>query len=195
MTTTPCFPSREGLPMTLDLAIRGGTVATAADTMRCDVGIRDGRIVALGEDVGPAARTIDAAGILVLKGHHLDQFQGEGISMADGFRSGTTSAAAGGNTTVIPFALQRRGESLRAAVEAYHAGAGNRPPRRSSRPAWRRACSRSAARRPLFRRSRGDPPSSVRRRWSAPTEVRARRPTTKRASALNQTDGSSSVWP
>ena len=50
---------------TLDLAIRGGTVATAADTMRCDVGIRDGRIVALGEDVGPADHTIDAAGLLV----------------------------------------------------------------------------------------------------------------------------------
>ena len=114
--------------MTLDLAIRGGTVVTAADTMRCDVGIRDGRIVALGEDVGPSARSIDAAGLLVLPGGidshvHLDQFQGEGIVMADGFRSGTVSAAAGGNTCVIPFALQRRGESLRAAVEAYHAKA------------------------------------------------------------------------
>ena len=113
---------------TLDLAIRGGTVATAADTMRCDVGIRDGRIVALGEDVGPADHTIDAAGLLVLPGGidshvHLDQFQGEGITMADGFRSGTVRAAAGGNTTVIPFALQRRGESLRAAVEAYRAKA------------------------------------------------------------------------
>ncbi len=114
--------------MTLDLAIRGGTVVTAADTMACDVGIRGGRIVALGEDVGPAQRSIDAAGLLVLPGGidshvHLDQFQGEGIAMADGFRSGTTSAAAGGNTCVIPFALQRRGESLRAAVEAYHAKA------------------------------------------------------------------------
>ena len=112
----------------LDLAIRGGTVVTAADTMRCDVGIRDGRIVALGEEVGPAARDIDATGRLVLPGGidshvHLDQYQGEGIVMADGFRSGTVSAAAGGNTCLIAFALQRRGESLRAAVEAYHAKA------------------------------------------------------------------------
>ena len=114
--------------MTLDLAIRGGTVVTAADTTRCDVGIRDGRIVALGEDVGPADRTIDATGLLVLPGGidshvHLDQFSGDGIVMADGFASGTVSAAAGGNTCVIPFALQRRGESLRASVEAYHAKA------------------------------------------------------------------------
>ena len=103
--------------MTLDLAIRGGTVVTAADTTRCDVGIRDGRIVSLGEDVGPAARTIDATGLLVLPGGidshvHLDQFSGDDILMADGFESGTRSAAAGGNTCVIPFALQRRGESL-----------------------------------------------------------------------------------
>ncbi len=96
--------------MTLDLAIRGGTVATAADTMRCDLGIRDGRIVALGEEVGSAARSIDGTGPLVLPGGidshvHLNQFQGEGITMADGFRSGTVSAAAGGKTTVIPFAL------------------------------------------------------------------------------------------
>ena len=121
-------PAVTGSSAPLDLAIRGGTVATAADTMRCDVGVRDGRIVALGDDVGPAARTIDAAGLLVLPGGidshvHLDQFQGEGIAMADGFRSGTVSAAAGGNTTVIAFALQRRGESLRAAVADYHAKA------------------------------------------------------------------------
>ena len=111
--------------MTLDLAIRGGTVATAADVMRCDVGIRDGRIVALGEAVGLADRTIAADGLLVLPGGidshvHLDQFQGDDITMADGFASGTVSAAAGGNTCVIPFAAQRRGESLRGAVEAYH---------------------------------------------------------------------------
>ena len=114
--------------MSLDLAIRGGTVVTAADVSRCDVGIRDGRIVALGEDVGPAARTIDAKGLLVMPGGidshvHLDQFSGDGILMADDFESGTRSAAAGGNTCVIPFALQRRGESLRASVEAYHARA------------------------------------------------------------------------
>ena len=111
--------------MTLDLAIRGGTVVTAADVMRCDVGIRDGRIVALGEAVGPADRIIEADGLLVLPGGidshvHLDQFQGDDITMADGFASGTVSAAAGGNTCVIPFAAQRRGESLRGAVEAYH---------------------------------------------------------------------------
>src|SRR6202041_1754628 len=51
---------------------------------------------------------------------HFDQPQGPGIVMADGFESGTRSAAAGGNTTVLAFALQPRGQSLRESVESYH---------------------------------------------------------------------------
>ena len=40
--------------------------------------------------------------------------------MADDFDSGTRSAACGGTTTVIPFAAQEKGHSLRAAVDDYH---------------------------------------------------------------------------
>src|SRR5213078_849793 len=40
------------------------------------------------------------------------------------FYSATVSAAFGGTTTVIPFAAQHRGQSLRAVVEEYHAAAG-----------------------------------------------------------------------
>ena len=43
--------------------------------------------------------------------------------MADDFDTGTRSAACGGTTTVIPFAAQHRGQSLRAAVEDYRARA------------------------------------------------------------------------
>src|SRR5258707_11364080 len=43
---------------------------------------------------------------------------------ADDFYSATVSAAFGGTTTVIPFAAQHRGQSLRAVVEEYHAAAG-----------------------------------------------------------------------
>ena len=45
--------------MKLDLVIRGGTVVTASEQVRCDVGVRDGRIVALGEQL-EAAEVIDA---------------------------------------------------------------------------------------------------------------------------------------
>jgi dihydropyrimidinase len=54
--------------MELDLVIRGGTVVTAADVGKCNVGVKDGRIVALAEDLPRAASEIDASGLLVLPG-------------------------------------------------------------------------------------------------------------------------------
>jgi dihydropyrimidinase len=111
-----------------DLVVKGGTVATASDVFRCDVGVRDGTIVALGTDLGPAAETIDATDRLVLPGGidshvHIAQPSGDGIVMADDFESATRSAAFGGNTTVLPFCMQEKGKSLREAVTAYHAKA------------------------------------------------------------------------
>ncbi|WP_034294315.1 dihydropyrimidinase [Herbaspirillum sp. RV1423] len=108
-----------------DLVIRNGTVATASDIMQCDVGIVGGKVVAMGRSLAPGKKEIDASGKLVLPGGvdshcHLDQPMEEGLEMADDFRSGTISAACGGTTTVIPFAAQAKGQSLRAAVEDYH---------------------------------------------------------------------------
>lgn len=114
---------------TYDLVIRGGTVVTASDTIKADVGIRDGRIVAVAESIeAPSTKVVDASGLLVMPGGidshvHLAQPTSDGTRMADNFESGTRSAVAGGNTTVIPFALQQRGETLRSAVENYHSEA------------------------------------------------------------------------
>ena len=113
----------------LDLIIRGGTVATAGGAVDCDVGIRDGRIAALADEIaGNGAEVIDARGRLVLPGGidshcHIAQVSSAGIETTDDFLSGTRSAAAGGTTCIIPFAAQRRGDSLRHTVEAYHARA------------------------------------------------------------------------
>ncbi len=114
--------------MSFDTIIRGGTVATASDTFSCDVGISDGRIAALGTGLGPAAEIVDASGQLILPGGidshvHLAQPSGSGIVMADDFETGTRAAAFGGNTMVLPFALQQKGESLRQVVKDYHAKA------------------------------------------------------------------------
>jgi dihydropyrimidinase len=112
--------------MTFDTIIRGGTVATASDTFRSDVGISGGQITALGLDLGNARQVIDATDRLVLPGGidshvHISQPSGPGIVMADDFESGTRAAAFGGNTMVLPFCLQERGQSLRQAVRNYHA--------------------------------------------------------------------------
>ena len=54
----------------LDLIIENGEVVdgTGAPRRRADVGIRDGRVVAIGEIDGPATRTIDAEGRVVAPG-------------------------------------------------------------------------------------------------------------------------------
>lgn len=114
--------------MTFDLIIANGTVVTASDTYIADVAVRDGKIVAIGTDLGAAEKTIDATGKLVMPGGidshvHLEQPGAPGIVMGDNFETGTRSAVWGGNTTVMPFCLQQRGQSLRAALKDYHARA------------------------------------------------------------------------
>ncbi len=111
-----------------DLIIRGGTVATASDTVQCDVGIRNGKVVALADSLDDGAEVIDASGKLVLPGGidshcHIDQPGSSGVESADDFESGSISAACGGTTTIIPFAAQYRGQSLRAVVDDYHSRA------------------------------------------------------------------------
>ncbi|WP_438998576.1 dihydropyrimidinase [Variovorax beijingensis] len=108
-----------------DLVIRNAQAVTASDTFQCDIGVREGRIVQLGLALAGGAREIDAAGRTVTPGGvdahcHLDQPMPAPMRMADGFASGTRSAACGGTTTVIPFAAQAKGQSLRAAVDDYH---------------------------------------------------------------------------
>ncbi|WP_312366108.1 dihydropyrimidinase [Ensifer sp.] len=114
--------------MSFDTIIRNGTVITASDTFRCDVGIRNGLIAAMADNVDDALEIIDASGLYVMPGGidshvHLAQPSGGGIVMADDFASGTLSAAFGGNTTVMPFCLQEKGSTLREALKAYHAKA------------------------------------------------------------------------
>ncbi|WP_029619548.1 dihydropyrimidinase [Pseudorhizobium marinum] len=110
--------------MTLDLAIRGGTIVTATDIYKADIGISGDKIAVIADRVGAATREIDATGLYVMPGGidshvHVAQPQGPGITLADDFASATASAAAGGNTCIMPFALQQRGTSLRQSVEDY----------------------------------------------------------------------------
>ncbi len=117
--------------MSFDLVIRNARVATASDTFDCDIGIRGGRIAQLGAGLEGGAREIDAAGRVVTPGGvdahcHLDQPMEAPARMADNFDTGTRSAACGGTTTVIPFAAQAKGQSLRAAVQDYHGRAEGR---------------------------------------------------------------------
>jgi dihydropyrimidinase len=114
----------------LDLVIHNALALIAQGERSCDIGVRGGRIAALGQDLR-SSNEIDAKGRKVLPGGvdahcHLDQPMPPPMRMADDFESGTRSAACGGTTTVIPFAAQMKGASLRSAVDDYHRRADGR---------------------------------------------------------------------
>jgi dihydropyrimidinase len=109
-----------------DTVIRNGTIATASEVYKADVAIRAGRITAIGESLADADEIVDATGMLVLPGGidshvHISQPSGPGIVMADDFASATRAAAFGGNTFVMPYCLQSKGQPLREALKDYHA--------------------------------------------------------------------------
>ena len=91
---------------------------SARGRQRADVGIRGGRIAAVGE-VGKAKREIDARGLLVLPGCidlHTHLASTPAWTPLDGFATGTRAAIAGGVTTVVSMIYQEDG-SLRRGVE------------------------------------------------------------------------------
>ncbi|HEX8926355.1 MAG TPA: amidohydrolase family protein, partial [Terriglobales bacterium] len=111
--------------MHFDTVIANGLVVTASKTVRADVGIVDGKIAAIEESLprSSAPRVLDASGKYVLPGGvdvhtHLDMPLGD-ISSSDDFETGTRAAAFGGTTTIIDFATQSRGQSLRSAVDLW----------------------------------------------------------------------------
>jgi dihydropyrimidinase len=113
--------------MTHDTVITGARVVTASGATQCDIGIRSGQIATLGSEL-EGYEVIDASGLIALPGGidshvHISQPSGPGIEMADDFTTGTRSAACGGNTTILPFCLPEKGQTLREAVTAYRAKA------------------------------------------------------------------------
>ena len=100
----------------------------AASTAVCDVLIEGEQIVHVNPKIPSANHTlVDATGLLVMPGGidvhtHLDMPFG-GTTSADDYLTGTRAAAVGGTTTVIDFALQARGHTLREAHDIWRAKA------------------------------------------------------------------------
>jgi len=115
------------------ILIRGGTVVTATGSSAADVLIDGETVVALldpahtGSFAGLADRSIDATGKYVVPGGidvhtHLDMPFG-GTFSADDFETGTRAAAWGGTTSLVDFAVQPKGSSLRETLDTWHAKA------------------------------------------------------------------------
>lgn len=112
--------------MEFDTVIHDGTVATASDTFKADIGISDGRITAIAERLSGGDTRIDAGGRLVMPGGieahaHIAQESSSGVMSADDYLSGSISAAFGGNASFIPFAAQQRGQSVDDVIRIYDA--------------------------------------------------------------------------
>jgi dihydroorotase-like cyclic amidohydrolase len=90
-----------------DTAVLNGTVVVPyVGALRCDVGIRAGRIASLADAIEPADAdaVVDARGRLVLPGAVDSHFHiGIYRDLATDARSETASALAGGVTTVISY--------------------------------------------------------------------------------------------
>lgn len=109
----------------MSLLIENGRIITAVDDYHADLFVENDTVSVIGKDLAMEAdRVIDAAGKYVFPGGmdphtHLDMPFG-GTTSADDFETGTRAAAHGGTTTLADFAIQTKGESTLAALEAWH---------------------------------------------------------------------------
>src|SRR5687767_863382 len=109
----------------MSILIRNGRVITAVDDYEADVFIDGETVTMIGRDLPVKAdKVIDAKGRYVIPGGidphtHMDLPFG-GTSSSDDFETGTIAAAHGGTTTIIDFAVQYHGQSLRQGLDVWH---------------------------------------------------------------------------
>ena len=109
--------------MQFDMVVQGGTVVTAGETFRADIGVTAGRIAAIGMGL-TGTRTVDAAGLLVMPGGvdthcHIEQLQEQGDADEETWDTGSRAALAGGTTTVVSFSTQFKGRAIGPSLAEY----------------------------------------------------------------------------
>ncbi len=108
----------------MDLKIVNGTIVTADKTLHAEIGIDKGKIIKLASKIKESAKEIlDAKGLYILPGGidihtHLDMPFGGTVS-SDDFRTGTMAAAFGGTTTIVDFAIQGKGMTLKDSLDTW----------------------------------------------------------------------------
>jgi dihydropyrimidinase len=115
--------------------IAGGTLVSAEGAVPMDVLIVDEKVAALASGFSGLAQSwredaelvVDATDKYVLPGGidahtHMEMPFG-GTTSADTFETGTRAAAWGGTTMIIDFAIQKKGESVLAGLDAWQAKA------------------------------------------------------------------------
>ena len=107
--------------------ISNGTIVTADGSYAADVLIDGETIAQIGTGLGgsvSADETIDARGRWLIPGaidvHTHMELPFGGTFAKDTFETGTRAAAFGGTTTIVDFAVQTRGASLRDGLDTWH---------------------------------------------------------------------------
>jgi dihydropyrimidinase len=111
--------------------ITNGTIVTADGSTAADVLIDGETVAQIGTSLATngvtADETIDAAGRWLIPGaidaHTHMELPFGGTFAKDTFETGTRAAAFGGTTTILDFAVQSKGKSLREGLDAWHAKA------------------------------------------------------------------------
>jgi len=111
--------------MQFDTIIKNGMIITGSDTYFADIGIKDEKIIMIGEKLSADnAEIIDAQGKYVIPGgidvHTHFDMPFCGTVSKDDFETGTIAAACGGTTTIIDFCIQGKGQTLAESLEIWH---------------------------------------------------------------------------
>jgi dihydroorotase len=91
------------MTQTFDLKLTGGTVHLPGGPVLAEVGVRDGRIAAIGTALGDAGEVIDCTGLDILPGVIDSQvhFREPGLEHKEDLESGSRAAVLGGVTAVF----------------------------------------------------------------------------------------------
>lgn len=100
----------------MDIVIKQGTVVTASDVFKADVGIQDGRVAEIASQINGGAKIINASGKYVVPGGveihtHIDGVL-HGMRTVDDWYDVSVGAAFGGTTTVVDYPLQGEEQTL-----------------------------------------------------------------------------------
>jgi dihydropyrimidinase len=112
----------------MGVILHGGIIVTDKDIMKANVLIENGKIGDVAKEIKVVNHhLIDVEGCFVFPGGidphtHFDLDVGSTVT-ADDFASGTKAALMGGTTTIIDFATQDKGKTLKEAVKAWHSKA------------------------------------------------------------------------
>ena len=100
----------------LDFIIKNGCVVNSDKSENVDIGVKDGKIAALGraEQFAEAGQEIDAQGMFIVPGmidsHAHIASTGAEFNSLDDYYSGTIAAAYGGTTAIVDFSFLQKGE-------------------------------------------------------------------------------------